>query len=120
MVKCPYCDQSAKLVTGKTVYPHRRDLWRKRFWVCFPCDARCGCHGTTDKPLGRLANAELREAKMRAHAAFDPRWKRGPHGRSAEYKWLAHELGIDVQECHIGMFDVETCDRVVGLCRRAF
>lgn len=119
LVICPYCDQPAELVTGQDVYPHRRDLWTKRFWACDPCDARCGCHGNTDQPLGRLANAELRQARMRAHAAFDPIWKRGKKGRSAAYKWLADQLGIEPKDCHIGMFDVETCGRVVSICGTA-
>lgn len=125
-VICPYCRKPAKLVTGAVLYPHRYDLQERRFWRCAPCDAWVGTHRDSPKhaPLGRLANAELRAAKQRAHAAFDPLWKakmrrdsvsKG-NARAAGYKWLAEQLGVKASQCHIGMFDVETCERVVEAC----
>ena len=113
---CPYCSQPAKLVTGQDIYPHRRDLWAKKFWQCAPCDAYVGCHQGGEIPLGRLANAELRAAKMRAHAAFDPLWKEGTMSRTEAYAWLSRTLGIPGKECHIGMFDVDRCRKVVDAC----
>ena len=114
--KCDYCGNDAKLVTGDIIYPHRQDLHAKHFWNCTPCKAFVGCHPNTDKPLGRLANAELRRAKMAAHAAFDPRWREGQIKRASAYKWLAESLGIARKDCHIGMFDVDMCKRVVDVC----
>lgn len=76
-MECPYCRQPAKLVTGAAMYPHRPDLIHKWFYRCFPCDAHVGCHPGTRNPLGRLANFELRTAKIAAHAAFDPIWRNG-------------------------------------------
>jgi hypothetical protein len=116
-VSCPYCNQTASLVTGETIYPHRSDLHEKRFYLCAPCDARVGCHPGTTRPLGRLANAELRAAKMQAHTYFDPLWKSGAMKRYDDYGWLAGQLGLQRSRCHIGMFDVETCKRVVKICR---
>jgi hypothetical protein len=95
-----------------------------RFWQCAPCDAYVGCHSGTTNPLGRLANAELRQAKIAAHAAFDPLWKfhtfKDGHQsmtRNAAYQWLADQLGIPRADCHIGMFDVDRCRLVIALCR---
>ncbi len=116
-VICDYCGQRAELVGGYRVYPHRRDLYDKKFWVCEPCRAHVGCHQDSDGvPLGRLANAELRAAKRLAHAAFDPLWRDYGMKRAEAYEWLAGALEIAARDCHIGMFDVETCRRVVGLC----
>lgn len=121
---CPYCAAESKLVTGADLYPHRADLADLRFWQCKPCDAYVGCHkkesgqGDGTQPLGRLANAELRRAKSQAHAAFDPRWKMRTMSRSKAYAWLARELGLPVDRTHIGDFDVETCRRVVEICRK--
>ena len=115
---CPYCGKPSALVGGDTVYPHRPDLNEKNFYLCYPCNARVGCHPGTTKPLGRLANAELRVAKIAAHAAFDPMWRDGSRKRKAAYKWLAEQLGVDVNACHIGEFDVETCRRVVEACKK--
>lgn len=74
----------------------------------------------TDAPLGPLANAELRDWKRRAHAAFDPIWRVHSHNkkkkaqaRLAAYAALAKELGIPAQDCHIGMFSVDLCRRTV-------
>lgn len=123
---CPYCNAPAYLVTGDVIYPWRRDLAAKKFWKCTACvDSYVGCHPGTDKPLGRLADAKLRLAKSHAHAVFDPIWERKMEregiskgeARGKGYAWLAGQLGIESKDCHIGMFDVETCIRVVTICR---
>ena len=111
---CPYCHEKATLVSGKEAYPHRPDLYNKRFWLCRDCNAWVGVHENSKHPLGRLANKELRQAKIRAHSAFDPLWKKGYMTRRDAYKWLAEKLGIKPKRCHIGWFDVGMCDRVVG------
>jgi hypothetical protein len=129
---CPYCDQHAELVTGNALYPHRPDLFGLEFWHCDDCDAYVGCHkagawtyiggrkvvsdGTL--PLGRLADAELRQAKQDAHAAFDPIWKSRGMTRRQAYEWLAKSLGISFVNCHIGMFDVDGCRAVVAIATR--
>lgn len=117
MLTCPYCGNTAELVTGVVRYPHRPDLSEKLFYQCLPCDAYVGCHPGTDKPLGRMANAELRVAKVMAHRAFDPLWQSGYMARRVAYKWLAYELDMANSACHIGMFDVEQCKRVVAVCK---
>ena len=116
---CPYCNNPSTKVSGSEIYPHREDLWDIVIYECKPCDARVGCHKGTDNPLGRLANAELRAAKMEAHLAFDPLWKTKTKSRSGAYQWLAKELGIRPKDCHIGMFDVETCQRVVLIMKNS-
>ncbi|MDY6884041.1 MAG: zinc-finger-containing protein [Pseudomonadota bacterium] len=118
IVLCHYCKAPAKLTNGKSIYPHRRDLHKLKFWQCQPCDAYVGCHRNGDgtAPLGRLANAELRKAKSAAHRAFDPMWRDGKVKRTEAYRWLAEQLEIDVKQCHIGMFDVEMCERVIEIC----
>lgn len=126
---CPYCGKWSELVTGAEIYPHRPDLRDLKFYRCEPCDAYVGCHRGTLKPLGRLADAELRHWKKRAHKAFDPIWEERLKKRSAtdrkytkamarggRYKRLAELLGIPRGECHIGMFDVELCKQTEALC----
>lgn len=115
-MSCPYCSGPVELVNGERIYPHRRDLYAKRFYLCAPCKAYVGCHPKTTRPLGRLANAELRAWKMRAHTSFDPIWRNGKLSRKEAYAWLAREMGLTVEETHIGQFDVENCRCVVELC----
>ena len=124
MITCAYCLREAELVTGAVIYPHRPDLADKKFYNCSPCGAWVGCHDGTETPLGRLANAELRRAKGAAHAAFDPFWRAKirrdgvskKEARGLAYKWLAGQLGISREDCHIGMMGPETCRLVVKIC----
>lgn len=115
-VICPYCNNEAKVFTGDYVYPHRPDLREKFFYVCFSCDARVGCHKKTKKPMGVLANAELRELRMMTHSTFDKLWKRGKRSRRGAYESLAESLGISVDDCHIGMFGTKNCKKTIELC----
>lgn len=117
-VTCDYCNQSAELVSGAVIYPHRSDLKSLRFYRCAPCGAWVGCHPGTIRPLGRLADAALRAAKSRVHAAFDPYWKGTKnHTRGKCYARLAQDLGISQEQCHIGMFDVDLCERALAVIR---
>lgn len=109
--RCPYCNKPSKPVTGEKVYPHRPDLFKLKFYECEPCEARVGCHKNSGKPLGRLANAELRRAKQAAHKAFDPLWKDGPLKRTEAYKLLAQKF--NKEEIHIGELSVEDCAKVI-------
>lgn len=126
---CPYCGQPSKLEDSKVIY----GVSYGPIYLCRPCNAYVGCHKGTETPLGRLANAELREWKKRAHTAFDPVWQRNieaeiakqghaPRGiktqmRGQAYKQLAHAMKIDRELCHIGMFDVDQCKAVVRIVR---
>jgi hypothetical protein len=142
---CPYCGRPSKLVTGAAIYtPCPPDLLARYFWRCDPCDAHVGCHRANNGmrqtfndgkvPLGRLANPELRMWKGNAHAVFDGYWQRrldaeirsrgghAPKGikqrhRTEAYKRLAQDLKIEQDQCHIGMFDVDMCKRVVRVVR---
>lgn len=113
---CPYCGDVSEMVKGDVIYPHRPDLYKLTFYRCDPCDAHVGTHKGTITPLGRLANAALRKAKSDAHKAFDPIWRGGYMSRKQAYLWLSQQLGIDVDDCHIAMFDIDACRRVERIC----
>ena len=114
-VICPYCQADAKLTDSQCVYRRSYGL----IWICFPCMAWVGVHKNSpaNVPLGRLANAELRQWKQRAHAAFDPLWREGDMRRKQAYAWLAERMGMSRKQCHIGMFDVAECKRVVEIMK---
>lgn len=121
---CQHCGDPPVLATGRDIYPHRADLHGKRFWVCWPCQAWVGCHppkrpgcgghGDGSVPLGRPANAELRALRHRAHVIFDPLWRHKEMLRSDAYRWLAQQLRIPKEECHIGHFDMAQCQAVIA------
>jgi hypothetical protein len=74
--------------------------------------------------MGTPAGSATRRARGEAHAAFDALWQRKmrrgtprKEARNAGYAWLAREMGLDVEDTHIGSFTKEQCERVVELCR---
>lgn len=122
-VRCE-CGTSAVLKTGRDVYPHRPDLFELNFYVCPNDGYRVGCHKNTSTPLGIPTAPETQQARRAAHAAFDELWQRKIEkegvsksaARKAGYSWLASQLGIDAKDCHIGMMDKATAERVVTIC----
>lgn len=121
MNKCPYCGAIVELKDATYIYHKSQAKSWGKMWVCsnYPkCNSYVGCHKGTTLPLGRLANERLRTLKMEAHKQFDPIWKSGLLSRKEAYKWLADMLDIPQDECHIGMFDIKMCQKVIHLCRQ--
>ncbi|MDB5276134.1 MAG: hypothetical protein JWR61_1089 [Ferruginibacter sp.] len=113
---CPYCLGKTEFVDSIKVYPRSLGM----IYYCDPCAAWVSVHKGTDRAMGRLGNAKLREWKKNAHAAFDTIWKSQLDGqqskyvlRNAAYAWLAEKLGMHISQVHIGYFDVEECKKVV-------
>lgn len=117
-MNCDKCKMPAKLLkNSKEVYG--RDYGP--IWVCgnFPlCDARCGCHKGTHKPLGTLADKETRKLREMVHAAFDPMWKKGGLKRNVAYLKLAEAMQIRYDECHVGMFNAMRCKAALDCIKR--
>ena len=126
-MKCPYCGGKAHLRDASSIYHNNRR--KGKIYICenFPnCDSYVGCHKNTTKPLGRMANKKLRTMKSKAHYYFDPLWKNKvfsrnkslSHNRTRAYQWLAEQLGLPESKCHIGLFDVDMCRKVIQICKR--
>lgn len=113
-IYCDYCHRLTEFVDSSEVYGTSYGM----IYLCRPCKAWVGVHKGSDKPLGRLADASLRQWKQNAHNAFDPLWKYGRFRgrRNAAYAWLAEQMGLPVEETHIGMMDVPQCKQVVEIC----
>ncbi|KQY80126.1 zinc-finger-containing protein [Pelomonas sp. Root1444] len=93
-VLCDHCGRHAELHDGLAVYPDRKDLHDRQFWVCWFCDAWVGCKSGTDEPFGELADEALRAARIAAHKAFDPVWEHELMTKHEAYDWLAQTLAI--------------------------
>lgn len=111
---CPYCKRRSVFVDSSEVYGTSYGM----IYLCRPCKAWVGVHKGTNKSLGRLANSNLREYKKEAHKYFDQIWKSGKMTRHGAYKWLSNELHIKKEFTHIGMFNEETCQKVINLSKR--
>ncbi len=109
---CPLCGGNVEFVNNSHVYGKPLGDW-PMIYLCRICYAFVHCHPGSTTPLGTMANRETRQARKLAHMVFDPLWKRGEMTRSQAYEWLAGELGITEDKCHIGMFNAEQCQRVV-------
>ena len=110
---CPYCSNPSVFIQTKKIFR------------CDPCDAQVGVHKHNNQPLGSLANAQLREARKKAHSYFDPLWRCRMQrdsltiakARKPAYEWLASEMGLSIDDCHIGEFNIDQCNEVMRICK---
>ncbi len=89
-------DIEAVLVSGKEIYPHRKDLAALPYWQCPSCRNYVGCHHKTPtptKPLGCIPNPEMRKARSFIHSILDPLWKEGHYERGVLYAMIKEKLG---------------------------
>lgn len=105
-IYCCGCGQDveAKLVCGKDVYPHRRDLYQLPFWQCERCRCFVGCHHKSHdptRPLGVIPTREITKWRKRIHALLDPLWQTRQYTRSALYKELGARLGYEYHTAEI-------------------
>ena len=110
---CPYCHVPTEYKNSIEVYGVDYGM----IYYCPQCGAYVGVHKGTDRAKGRLANAELRRCKIEAHRYFDELYKRGLMKRREAYKWLSDQLGLPPEYTHIGMFNPETCAKVVDVSK---
>ena len=114
MIRCSYCNEPAKLVTGAEVYPDRPELAEKQLYRCDPCSAHVGVD-KFGKPFGSLAKQPLRALRVYAHKAVDPIWKLGFMNRKEMYAWLSFELLIPFKFMHIGSMKENQCRQIIQL-----
>jgi hypothetical protein len=119
---CVECGGLGQIVSGAVARPNRTDLRSRLFLKC-QCGAFVTCHAGTAISMGRPAGPITRHLRHKAHQALDARWKREgasslatSKARNKAYAWLARQLGLRFNDCHIGRFDAETCQRVIDLC----
>lgn len=122
-IRCPYCGSNTRVIDSGIVYGQGFG-WLVACTRYPQCDAFVGCHPRSMRPLGSVADAATRAARVKAHKVFDVAWRgkkgqRHPAGaRTKAYAWLSKELGVDPELCHIGYFDLEMCGRVVQACEQ--
>lgn len=122
---CPYCHIEPICVNSQAIYGQGHDYGN--MYLCQKCGAYVGCHNGTKKPLGRLADRELRDLKKEVHNVFDPLWKTGEindiwpkyipntSNRNKAYKWLSNKMNISEDKCHIGMFNKQQCKEAIKI-----
>ena len=97
-IYCVSCEVevTARLTSGKEVYPHRPDLFNLPFWKCDACNNFVGCHHKTanrTKPLGCIPSPAIKAIRKQLHAVIDPIWESGRMSRGAVYSTMSNALG---------------------------
>lgn len=104
------------LCGGKVIYTDNRNIYHGKSYgsgKCYLC-TNCGAYVGTHKPrpkeaFGILANSEMRRLKHICHQQFDSFWQGKSNSskkRKKVYFEMAKILGIPVEECHFGYFDL--------------
>jgi hypothetical protein len=119
---CDYCGARAQLARfGDADYPFRAD--HDAVWICTPCEAWIGVRPRSkhNTPLGRLADAPLREAKSRLHDALEPlaqaKARRDDasifEARAKAVRWVASALGFDPLPPSLHAFTLDQCEQAL-------
>lgn len=104
---------NAVLVEGYDIYPHREDLWDKKFYQC-ECGLYVGCHPNSERPLGCMATKEIKKARQKIHKILDPLWEnKGKGKRTKLYKRLSDKLGYEYHTA--GIRDIEEAGKIYKL-----
>jgi hypothetical protein len=114
-VQCIYCLDVVEIRHHDKVYGKAYGEW-PWMYVCVGCGARVGMHPFTAIPLGTLADEATREARKVCKPAFEHLWLDAGFERSGAYVWLADKLVLTAEQCHFGLFDIETCRRAKLAC----
>lgn len=115
---CPCCGGSVELVENSEIYGKPYGDWPYAF-LCtnWECRAYVSLHPFTDIPVGTLADKETRQARNAVKPLFNQIWKDGHMTRTAAYRWLAQQMGIeDPEHCHIGWFTAIQCRQARAIC----
>lgn len=121
-INCPYCGspalcRPASIVHGSSVLEKGRYLYICSHWP--ECDSYVAAHKKDKRPMGNLANKELRHKRMLAHRALEELQQARHMEKWAVYLWLQGHLNLNEEQAHIGLFSEQMCEQVISLCRQA-
>lgn len=121
---CVECGGMGRLVSGAVAHPDKPERRNLAYYRC-DCGALVGCHPGTAVAAGRPASAPTRALRRKAHHALDAIWgirTRTPlaagHARARAYKWLARQLGLRPDDCHLGWMNGDQLRQVLEILHR--
>lgn len=121
-INCPYCGAPAVCRPASTVYGNTLRQKGSYLYLCsrWPaCDSYVTAHKRDRRPMGTLANGELRHKRILAHRALEKLRRERRMDRWAVYVWLQGKLKLEPEQAHIGMFSEQMCGQVISLCRES-
>lgn len=118
-IRCPYCKANATLRPASFVYGEAANP-EHYLYVCdhYPeCDSYVSAHKKSKRPMGRLANARLRQKRIQAHKAFQEVIKQSGMSKDEAYQWMKIRLGLKKKQAHIAKFGEHMCERLINICK---
>jgi len=111
---CPHCGGAVRFANNAEVYGQPYGEW-PWMYLCEreSCRAYVGTHPYTNLPVGTLATADIRAARVKAKTQFNLLWESGRMSRTEAYSWLAARMNIPVAAAHFGWFDVAQCNEAL-------
>lgn len=102
-LRCPYCGSSTRIVPATGILPASSKVTHLLTCSNFPrCDSYVCMHQGTNKPMGTIANGDLRKLRQQAHIHFNKLYQTGVMSRDDAYAWLADKIWVPRSEAHIG------------------
>ena len=114
---------TCNLCGGNVIYTTNDRIYGKKYgsgycYLCTACGAYVGTHRPRPKEaLGILANERMKKGKRVCHEIFDKLWKNARE-RRVLYAKLAEEMGIPVELCHFGYFDMEQLKQAYKILKK--
>lgn len=106
---CNICgSENVEFTTNDRIYG--KIYGNGKVYLCTDCGSFVGCHDN-GKPYGILSDPPMRKLRTECHNLFDPIWKAHLKTRSELYWALAKKMGLQVHECHFGMFDLKMLEK---------
>lgn len=106
---CNICGGHVVFTSNATIYG--KEYGSGKCYLCLGCGAYTGTHRPRPREaLGLLADEPMRKGKVMCHDLFDAMWKGKPKAQKKRkdlYAWLANKMGISIEECHFGYFNIE-------------
>ena len=110
---CNICGGHVVFTSNAVIYG--REYGSGKCYLCKSCGAYTGTHRPRPREaLGLLADEPMRKGKVACHELFDSMWrgkKKAHKKRKDLYAWLADRMGVPVEECHFGYFDIQQLRR---------
>lgn len=79
-----------------------------------------GAHGArrNGSPMGIPGDQATRQARIKAHASFNPIYESGQMGQKEAYIWLQHAMSLSPRDAHIARFNRQQCLFLIDLIER--
>lgn len=119
-VICPYCGAKAQYRPANIIFGKKPEFTGRHYYICsnWPkCDAYVAAHQADKRPMGSLANGDLRHKRLVAHRELNKLQHTSGMSKWAVYVWLAAKMGLTSEQAHIGKFTEQQCDQAIRLCR---